>query len=154
MLLDNARQLGADVREGTRALGAQRLEKSSQHVITWEDDAGNSGSITADFVLDATGLSHLLTKGERVYDENLNNFAVYGYLQGAEWKVTFSGSPDRSTVFIAAIEHGWIWYFPLGRDLMTVGVVTNRHHFADKLAGVDLETFSGSRCARAPRSQG
>lgn len=141
LLLDNARRLGADVREGTRALRAERLPGGSRHAIAWEDDAGRSGAITADFVLDATGLAHLLTRGERVYDETLNNFAVYGYLRGAEWKVTYSGSEDRSTVFIAAIEHGWIWYFPLGRDLMTVGVVTNRHHFADQLKRVDLEAF-------------
>ncbi|WAS94249.1 NAD(P)/FAD-dependent oxidoreductase [Nannocystis punicea] len=154
LLLDNARRLGADVREGTRALGAARVGESSRHTIDWEDDAGHGGTITADFVLDATGLSHLLTRGERVYDENLNNFAVYGYLQGAEWKVTFSGSEDRSTVFIAAIEHGWIWYFPLARDLMTVGVVTNRHHFADKLAGVDLETFFWKSLRSCPEVAG
>ena len=52
-----------------------------------------------------------------------------------------------STVFIAAIEHGWIWYFPLGRDLMTVGVVTNRHHFADKLAGLDKDEVLAGRIA-------
>lgn len=141
LLLDNARRLGADVREGTKALSAERVAGTSRHVIAWEDDEGRRGTITADFVLDATGLSHLLTRGERVYDETLNNFAVYGYLQNAEWKVTYSGARDRSTVFIAAIEHGWIWYFPLGPDLMTVGVVTNRNHFKDKLANVDLETF-------------
>lgn len=141
LLLDNARRLGACVREGTRALGAERIAGTSTHRITWEDDEGRSGAVTTDFVLDATGLSHLLTRGERIYDETLNNFAVHGYLRGAAWKVTHSDSDDRSTVFIAAIEHGWIWYFPLARDLMTVGVVTNRHHFADKLAGLDLETF-------------
>ncbi|MCB9706756.1 MAG: tryptophan 7-halogenase [Myxococcales bacterium] len=154
LLLDNARRLGADVREGTRARGATPVAGTTQHEIAWEDDEGRSGTIIADFVLDATGLSHILTRGERVYDETLNNFAIYGYLSGAEWKVTYSGDRDRSTVFIAAIEHGWIWYFPLGPDLMTVGVVTNRHHFTDQLANVDLETFFWDSLRSCPEVSG
>lgn len=154
LLLDNARRLGAEVREGTKACDARPIAGSSAHAITWEDDEGRSGELRADFVLDATGLSHLLTRGQRVHDEHLNNFAVYGYLRGARWKVTYSGTEDRSTVFIAAIEHGWIWYFPLGRDLMTVGVVTNCHHFADRLADVDLETFFWTSLRGCPEVAG
>ena len=154
LLLDNARRLGASVREGTRALGATPVDGTSAHQIPWEDDAGGSGVLTADFVLDATGLSHLLTRGERVYDDSLNNFAVHGYLRGAAWKVTYSGAEDRSTVFIAAIEHGWIWYFPLGRDVMTVGVVTNRNHFKDRLASVDLEAFFWASLRACPEVAG
>ena len=30
-----------------------------------------------------------MTKGERDYDPHMNNFAVYGYLSNAQWKVTF-----------------------------------------------------------------
>lgn len=154
LLLDNTRRLGADVREGTKATGATRIEGSSAHTIAWEDDAGDRGEIRADFVLDATGLSHMLTRGERVYDQHLNNFAVFGYLRGARWKVTYSGTQDRSTVFIAAIDHGWIWYFPLGADLMTVGVVTNRNHFKDRLADVDLETFFWQSLRSCPEVSG
>lgn len=154
LLLDNARRLGADVREGTKACSARKIEGTAAHTIAWEDDEGRRGEIRADFVLDATGLSHLLTKGERVYDEHLNNFAVYGYLTGAKWKVTYSGTQDRSTVFIAAIEHGWIWYFPLGQDLMTVGVVTNRNHFADKLKDIDLEQFFWRSLRSCPEVSG
>lgn len=152
LLLNNARSFGADVREGTRATAARRA--GTKHVIAWEDDRGASGEIHADFVLDATGLSHLMTKGERVYDETLNNFAVHGYLRRAEWKVRYSGTKDRSTVFIAAVEKGWIWYFPLGEDLMTVGAVTNTRHFKDRLEHVDLETFFWEMVRSCPEVAG
>jgi clorobiocin biosynthesis protein Clo-hal len=144
LLLDNARALGADVREGTRATGVEREDhtgKTGGHVVSWEDDAGRSGKLLASFVLDATGLAALMTRGERKGDETLNNFAVHGYLSGAEWKVVYSGDRNRSTVFIAAVEKGWIWYFPLGEDLMTVGAVTSTRHFKDRLQNVDLESF-------------
>lgn len=141
LLLDQSRHFGVDVREGTMARQVVRGAAGQPHTILWQDDAGRSGELVADFLLDATGLSHLMTRGEREYDGTLNNFAVHGYLSGAGWKVTFNGKRERSTVFIAAIEKGWIWYFPLGDDLMTVGVVTNSRHFKDQLKGLDLESF-------------
>src|SRR5262249_3392960 len=109
ILLDNAKKLGADVREGTRATAIRRVPGTSQHEISWEDDSGQSGTIRADFLLDASGLTSLMTRNQREHDETLNNFAVHGYLKGAKWKVTYSGTQDRSTVFIAAVEKGWIW---------------------------------------------
>lgn len=141
LLLRQSRRHGADVREGTRATSVQRVGTSRSHIVTWEDDAGRKGRLLTDFVLDATGLSHLMTKGQREHAPDLNNFAVFGYLRGAEWKVNFNGTREASTVFIAAVEKGWIWYFPLGPDLMTVGAVTNTAHFKDRLRDVDLEAF-------------
>ncbi|WP_146654270.1 hypothetical protein [Labilithrix luteola] len=95
-----------------------------------------------------------MTRGQREHDETLNNFAVHGYLKGAKWKVTYSGTEDRSTVFIAAVEKGWIWYFPLGRDLMTVGAVTNTRHFKDRLKDVDLESFFWAMLRSCPEVAG
>jgi flavin-dependent dehydrogenase len=141
MLLDRTKAFGADVREGTMAREVLRDAEGRVTAVRWEDDRGRSGIIETPFVLDATGLSHMMTRGQREYDDTLNNFAVHGYLSGAEWKVNFSGRRDHSTVFIAAVEKGWIWYFPIGQDLMTVGAVTNTRHFKDCLKGIDLESF-------------
>ncbi|APR82110.1 Hypothetical protein A7982_07459 [Minicystis rosea] len=154
MLLDNAREIGADVREGTRATSIKRVAGTSAHLVGWEDDTGRKGTLHADFVLDATGLAHVMTPGKRAHDETLNNFAVHGYLSGAQWKVTYSGDVNRSTVFIAAVEKGWIWYFPLGKDLMTVGAVTNTRHFKDRLKDVDLESFFWEMLRSCPEVAG
>ncbi|AKF07947.1 NAD(P)/FAD-dependent oxidoreductase [Sandaracinus amylolyticus] len=154
ILLRNAERFGAEVREGTRATAVTRVPGTSAHVIAWEDDQGARGTIRAGFVMDASGLSSLLTRGQRIHDDSLNNFAVYGYLRNAEWKVTYSGTKDRSTVFIAAVEKGWIWYFPLGEDLMTVGAVTNTRHFKDRLKDVDLETFFWEMLRSCPEVAG
>lgn len=154
MLLDNAKKLGVEVREGTRATALKLAPGTSAREVSWENDEGETGVIRADFLLDASGLNALMTRGQREHDETLNNFAVHGYLKNAKWKVTYSGTEDRSTVFIAAVEKGWIWYFPLGRDLMTVGAVTNTRHFKDRLKDVDLESFFWEMLRSCPEVAG
>ena len=154
LLLDNARALGTHVHEGTRATSVKRIDRTSEHLVSWEDDSGDGGIIRTRFLLDASGLSSLMTRGKRRHDETLNNFAVHGYLSGAEWKVTYSGDRNRSTVFIAAVDKGWIWYFPLGPDLMTVGAVTNTRHFKDRLKDVDLESFFWEMLRSCPEVAG
>lgn len=141
MLLDRSKEIGVDVREGTRVTSSLKNEEGAICGVRFTDDRGRSGRIDTPFVLDASGLQSHLTRHSREYDPHMNNFAVYGYLSGADWKVTFNGKRDRSTVFIAAVEKGWIWYFPIGQDIMSVGVVTRTDHFTDRLKNIDLETF-------------
>ena len=141
MLLDKARDFGCDVREGTKATAVHQDATGAIEAIDWENDEGQSGRIKTPFILDASGLMSFLTKTDREYDPNMNNFAVYGYLSNAEWKVTFNGKRDRSTVFIAAVDEGWIWYFPVGPDIMSVGAVTRTEKFKRNLGDDDLEAF-------------
>lgn len=140
LLLDNAAALGAEVRQGTRAVEVLR-EGERVTGVRWEDDAGASGRIEADLTVDASGLGALLTRGRRQRDPHLSNFAVHGYLQGAEWKVTYNGTKERTTVFVAAVDEGWIWYIPIGDDCISVGAVTHRDRFKAQLRDVDPETL-------------
>ena len=138
MLLERARELGADCREGVSVTEILR-DNGAVCGVRYEDDQGEEGIIDTPFVLDASGLSALLTRGQRVRDPQMNNFAVYGYFSGAEWKSTLSGTREATTVFIASVPLGWIWYFPIGADLMSVGFVTHRRHFREALAGREPE---------------
>ncbi|MEZ4465517.1 MAG: NAD(P)/FAD-dependent oxidoreductase [bacterium] len=141
LLLGQARHFGADVREGTRVSRLHRDAGGRVCGVDWRDDAGRAGHIEAPFVLDATGLNAIATRGQRIHDPTMSNFAVSGYLSGADWKVVFKGRRDATTVFIATIDEGWIWYFPVADDTMSVGVVTRTEHFHDALKSLDLETF-------------
>ena len=154
LLLNQARKFGADVREGTAATKVLRNEQEYVKAVSWRNDQGETGQIETPFVLDATGLSHLMTRGEREYDQNLNNFAVYGYLSGADWKVTYNGTRDRSAVFIAAVDQGWIWYFPLREDVISVGAVTNTQHFKQRLKNVAHESFFWEMLHSCPEISG
>jgi len=141
ILLDHARHLGADVYEGHRIRAVDRVGEDDAHDVHWASEDGRAGTIRAGFVLDATGAAHVMSRGKRRGDPQMNNFAVFGYLRGARWKVTYSGRREASTVFIAAIDHGWIWYFPVRDDLMSVGVVTHAAHFKASLETADPETL-------------
>lgn len=149
MLLNQARAFGAEVFEGTRAVsvddvmgtGAGGGPDPRRKRVRWRRDDGREGSVEAGFVLDASGLSALMTRGRRQRDPHMNNYAAYGYLSGADWKVTYNGTRERTTLFVATVPRGWIWYFPVDDDVMSVGVVTHRDHFRDRLAEVDLEQF-------------
>lgn len=140
MLLERARQFGVECREGVTVTEILR-ENGAVCGVRYRDDEGREGTIATRFVLDASGLSALLTRSQRVRDPEMNNFAVYGYFSGAEWKSTLSGTRAATTVFIASVSLGWIWYFPIGPDVMSVGFVTHRRHFKDALAGRDPEAL-------------
>ncbi len=141
LLLNRSRELGTDVREGTRMTEVLRDGAGAVCGVRWEDDAGREGVIETPFVLDASGQSFMLTRQQRVYDPDMNNFAVFGYLRNAGWKVVFNGTRDRTSAFISAVEKGWIWYFPVADDVMSVGAVTKAEHFKDRLKDVDLESL-------------
>jgi clorobiocin biosynthesis protein Clo-hal len=140
LLLNQARAYGAEVREGTRVADVVRDRSGAVDAVRWTNDRGGSGVILTPFVFDASGLTAVLTR-DRERDPHMNNLAVYGYLAGADWKVTFNGTRERSTVFIATVDIGWIWYFPVGADMMSVGVVTRREGLARRLRGRGLERF-------------
>jgi flavin-dependent dehydrogenase len=149
ILLERARKLGADCREGVSVTEILR-ENGAVCGVRYRDDQGVEGTIVTPFVLDASGLSALLTRGQRIRDPEMNNFAVYGYFSGAEWKSTLSGTREATTVFIASVPLGWIWYFPIGADLMSVGFVTHRRHFRDALLGREPELLYREALASCP----
>lgn len=150
LLLRQAQHFGAEVREGVEATAIHRDAAGAISGVSWRDEHGGEGRIDTPFVLDASGLRAMLTRGKRVYDENLANFAVNGYLRGADWKVLYRGRTDASTVFIVTVPQGWIWYIPIGPDMMSVGAVTNTAHFKDRLREVDLESFFWEMVHSAP----
>lgn len=153
LLLGAARELGAECREGVAV--REILRKDGVVCgVRYRDERGVEGIVETPFVLDASGLSALATRGERVRDPDMNNFAVHGYFSGAEWKSTLSGSHDATTVFIASVPLGWIWYFPIGPDVMSVGFVTHRSHFRERLGARDPEELYREALASCPEIHG
>ncbi len=141
LLCNQARHFGAEVREGTKATRLARDGAGAVAAVEWADDAGRSGRIDTPFVLDASGLRAFCSGADREYDPAMANFAVNGYLSGADWKVLFKGRRDATTVFIASVEQGWIWYIPVADDIISVGAVTRTDHFKERLRDTDLESF-------------
>ncbi len=119
LLLDVAVRAGAEmeidgcvglVEEGGRVVGV-RCASGKEH--------------RARFVVDATGQAGLAgSVCQRVMDPHLRNIAYWGYFRGARFVDELNGPADASRAFIVAHPAGWSWYFPIGPDLVSVGVVT------------------------------
>ncbi|MGC7098337.1 tryptophan 7-halogenase [Amycolatopsis lurida] len=146
MLLNNAARLGADVRQGHRALGTVR-EDGRISGVRYLDTAGREQLATARFVVDASGHRsrlHHAAGGRREYSPHFRNLALFGYfLDGHRMP-----EPDSGNILCAAFDDGWFWYIPLSARLTSVGAVVKREAAA-KVQG-DPEAAYATLIAECP----
>ena len=121
MMLDNAREQGVDVHEGTRVVDVL-FEGERAVGVTIQDESGRR-HVRARVIVDASGQNGLLQNrfNLRVWDPVLNKSAVWTYWQGA---YRDTGKNEGATMVLqTADKHGWFWYIPLHDDRVSVGVV-------------------------------
>ncbi|UUU28309.1 tryptophan 7-halogenase [Streptomyces sp. DSM 40750] len=126
ILLDNARRIGVDVREGCRVSDVVADEERVRGV-RWTGPGGEIREARARYVVDASGNTsriHGHVGGKRTYSDFFRNIAVFGYFAGGERLPR----PNDGNIFCAAFDEGWIWYIPLRDDLTSVGAVVSREN--------------------------
>lgn len=121
MLLDNARERGAEVveetavkellREGERVVGVRAQRKSGETV-----------EFRAPITLDCSGKEAFASvrNGWRMRDPYLNKVAVWTYYRGSKRE---AGIDEGQTTVAFVPEKGWFWHIPLHNDSVSVGVV-------------------------------
>jgi len=122
MMLDNAREKGAEVREETTV---NRLLMDGEAVVGVEatDRAtGRTYEVRAPITLDCTGKEAFTSvrRGWRVPDPYLNKIAVWTYYKGSKRE---PGIDEGGTTVAFIPERGWFWHIPLHDDMVSVGVV-------------------------------
>ena len=122
MLLNNARERGAEVREETSVI--QLLKNDSGHVIGVEvkNKDGQVEQLYSKLVVDASGKEAFASnrQGWRVGDPFLNKVAVWTYYKGSKRGTDL----DEGATTIAFIpDKGWFWHVPQHGDMVSVGVV-------------------------------
>jgi len=130
MLLDNAREKGAEVREATEAVGLLREDGRVCGVEAAASD-GSRYALRAPLTIDASGRGALAIKANdwRKCDPMLNKVAIWTYFRGA---LRDPGRDEGSTTVAFLPDRGWFWYIPLPDDTVSVGVVAEREYlFAD-----------------------
>ncbi len=162
LLLDNARQNGVDVRQGSRATrvlfddadpagGGSRGRASGVEYVAGVD-AGDQrrGVARARFVVDASGQGVLLGRqlGLRRWDSFFRNLAVYGYYAGAKRLP----EPDATNIFIESYPHGWLWVIPLHTGLASVGAVVDRRSGESGLREHAPDRFLADQIGQAPHT--
>jgi flavin-dependent dehydrogenase len=139
MMLDNARDHGAEVWEETNVIDVLLEESDSDDLpratgVIVEKGSGvrvqGSGAevsgrmtIRAKVVVDATGTSTLLAKrlGIRTSDPALRKASYFAQYKGGRRD---EGKNEGATLVLStASNDGWFWYIPLPDDMVSVGVV-------------------------------
>ena len=126
MMLDNSREHGVAVHEGTRVLDV--LFDGERAVgVTVQTADGARHEVRARVIVDASGQTGVLQNRFRlrVWDPVLNKSAVWTYWKGA---YRDTGKNEGATMVLqTADKQGWFWYIPLHDDIVSVGVVAPSH---------------------------
>jgi flavin-dependent dehydrogenase len=131
MLLDNAREKGAAVKEETTVLELIRenavaaVGRQPSQKITGVRARTQDGPVTeyrAPITLDCSGKEAFCAVRNhwRVKDPVLNKVAVWTYYKGAQRDEGIDGG---ATTVAYVPEKGWFWYIPQHNDMISVGVV-------------------------------
>jgi len=121
MLLDNAREKGAQVLEETTV---QELLRDNGRVVgvRARKKSGEIVEFRAPITLDCSGKEAFTTtrNGWRTPDPYLNKVAVWTYYQGSKRE---PGIDEGATTVAYVPEKGWFWHIPQHNDMVSVGVV-------------------------------
>jgi len=128
MLIDNAREKGAEVRIGAQV--RDLIEADDGRVAGGRGrrtDDGEPFEIRAPVTIDASGRDGLAMNrfGWRVRDRKLSKIACWTYYRGARRD---EGIDEGTTTVAYLPEKGWFWYIPLPEDTVSVGIVAERDY--------------------------
>jgi halogenation protein CepH len=132
ILLDHARRMGVDVREEHAVIDTIG-DDDRVRGVSYKDAAGNSGTILAKYVVDASGNRSRIYQrvgATRKYSEFFRSLALFGYFEGGKRLP----APNSGNILSCAFDSGWFWYIPLTPTLTSVGAVV-RSEFASKVQG-------------------
>jgi len=146
ILLDNARRLGAEVREDSPVTGVRTGDGGRVTGVTYAGGDGTTREVAARFVVDASGNGSRLYRevGERRYSDFFRSLALFGYFEGGKRLP----EPNSGNILSVAFDSGWFWYIPLSPTLTSVGAVVRREE-ASRVQG-DPEKALASLIAECP----
>jgi flavin-dependent dehydrogenase len=126
MLLDNAREQGVEILQGT---SARDLVKEGEAVagVAARGEDGVDFELRAPVTVDASGRDLFAARksGWRVADEDLKKVAIWTYYKGAKRD---PGIDEGATTVAYVPDKGWFWYIPLPNDTVSVGIVAEKDY--------------------------
>ena len=126
MMMERAREAGAEVREGTKVLNF--LEENGVVIgVTAEDESGKVFEVRASMTMDATGRDALFQRKKKWLkrDPKLNKIAIWTNYKGAKRD---PGVDEGATTVAYVQEKGWFWNIPLKDDIVSTGIVAERDY--------------------------
>jgi flavin-dependent dehydrogenase len=150
MMIDNAREHGVEVYEGTRVLDCLQDGQRVVGVRAKMEGADEPTDYFAHVVIDASGQSSMLIDRFelRQWDTELKKAAIWTYWKGAHREP----GPDEGGTIVIQTEKkkGWFWYIPLHDDVVSVGVVADFEYLFKNRGTKNLETIYMEEVDRCP----
>jgi flavin-dependent dehydrogenase len=122
ILLDRAREVGVDVREGWNVSGCEFAEDAAILDAALRDSAAATKRVRVRALVDATGRGGLIARkfNLRTDEPRLANIAVFSHYTNVP---RLEGSRPDDIRLIARSDAGWFWLIPISKELTSVGVV-------------------------------
>lgn len=126
LLLDRAREVGAEVHEGTAVESVEIGRDESQVVVRRAEDAPPE-TITCRFVIDASGRRAFLGSrlGLRKPYTDLKKLSVFAHYEGVQRESGEEGTMIR----LIRARDCWFWLIPLTDSLTSVGAVMDAAYY-------------------------
>jgi flavin-dependent dehydrogenase len=152
LLLDHALDQGVKVFEGTeiRKLGFDG-ERPTSAIWSQGGMNNNSGEISFDYIIDASGRAGLMSTRylqNREYHYEFQNIGCWGYWKNADISMI---SPLNATASVALQDgSGWFWGIPLADGTLSLGLVIHKDTYKAKRAEASLEKIYADAIAQCP----
>jgi len=150
LLLDHAREQGAEVRERTVVKDVDLSDPRCARVTTQGPDG--SSTTTCRLVMDASGRKTMLGNqlGVKEPDPVFDQYALHTWFDGLDRLALAPDDRQADYIFIhfLPLENTWVWQIPITDTITSVGVVTQRARF--RSAGKDREGFFWESMASRP----
>lgn len=116
ILIERAREVGVDVREGHLVAGCDFTAEAA--VIHLQGNA----DVTVHALVDATGRNGLIARKYALRQDEplLANVSIYSHYSGVP---RLAGDRPNDIRIVARDDAGWFWLIPISAELMSVGVV-------------------------------
>ena len=152
MMLDNAREKGAEVREETTV---NQLLMDGDRVVGVEctdRKDGRTYEVRAPITLDCTGKEAFASnqRGWRMRDPYLNKVAVWTYYKGSKRE---PGIDEGETTVAYVPDKGWFWHIPQHNDMVSVGVVAEGKYLTPRWRAGSAARSSSARWRRTNGSR-
>src|SRR5689334_2791258 len=125
LLLNHARESGAEVREGWTVTKFSSSDDAA--TVEARDPDGSMARLRARFLIDASGRGNLTgnQEGLRVIHPQLKKLAVFGHFSG----VMLDPGEKGGDTIIVRLENKWFWLIPLSAEKVSVGCVIDKDEF-------------------------
>jgi flavin-dependent dehydrogenase len=120
ILMERAREVGADVREGHHVSACEFDAEAA--TVDFTAGSGETGRVRVRAIVDASGRQGLMAKklGLRTEEPRLANIAIFSHFSGVP---RLEGDRPDDIRMVARADSGWFWLIPISPELISIGVV-------------------------------